>query len=140
MTGYVLDWTVLAAFAQGDDHVANTIASLDEAHTRLAVPVLALIQAQSGLPDDQVAIAAGLVNNLPSIELDPISDTDVARETARVASWITDPPNLAAAQTIAVAMRLEWNVLTVDVKAWDLVNAQLPREVPVITIAEPPEI
>lgn len=139
MTGYVLDNTVLTAFAQGDDHVANTLAALDENSIRLSVPILELATAQAGLSDDQAASIAGLVTHLPAIELDVLDGTDPARELAHAAAWITDPPDLAAAHTSAVAHRLDWAILTLDPTRWEAVNTQLPWKPRIIQLAEPPD-
>ncbi|MFC9994979.1 hypothetical protein [Nocardia sp. NPDC127526] len=132
MTGYVLDDTLLRAFAQGDDDVANLIASLDARSVRMAVPVNALLMAQAGLSDEQCEYVNAVVERVPHIRRDDLTELDHITAIARVAAWIGEPEDIAAAHTMAVAKLLDYSILTMDLKRWERAKGVVPWQVRLI--------
>ncbi|WP_067542070.1 hypothetical protein [Nocardia crassostreae] len=132
MTGYVLDDTLLRALAQGDDDVANLIASLDARNVRMAVPVNTLLMAQAGLSDEQSEYLNAVVERVPHIRLDDLTELDHISAIARVEAWIREPEDIAAAHALALAKLLDCPILTLDLQRWKRPQTAVPWQVRLI--------
>lgn len=138
-TGYVLDDTILTAFAQGNNDVANAIARLDAAAIRMAVPAVTLAVAESALAVEQCGLLNAVVQNLEHVLLDELSTLKQITELSRTLGWRTDPsPDTAAAHAATAGKRLGWWVLTLDPRRWDGIAAALPWTIELIELTEPP--
>ncbi|MFI1917635.1 hypothetical protein [Nocardia sp. NPDC020380] len=134
--GYVLDDTVIHAHAFGDPNVSNLIAVLDSRDIRIAVPALPLASSLIGLSDDQRAQVNGLVDNLDAIQIAALASTDDANELAEVAASGTEPIDLPAAHTVAVARYLDWEIITIDRSRWTEVEQRLPFRVSIVEFTD----
>ncbi|AYF74020.1 hypothetical protein D7D52_09240 [Nocardia yunnanensis] len=134
--GYVLDDTVLRAYAQGDANVSNLIAVLDLRETRVAVPLLALAASLAGLSDDQRAELNGVVDNLESIQIAALTTTADANELADVLAAADEPVDPSAAHTVAVARYLDWEIITTDRKRWADAEQRLPFPVSLVEFTD----
>ncbi|MFJ4655031.1 hypothetical protein ACIP5Y_27465 [Nocardia sp. NPDC088792] len=134
--GYVLDDTVIHAYAFGDPNVSNLIAVLDSRDIRIAVPALALASSLVGLSDDQRAQVNGLVDNLDAIQIAALASTDDANELADVAASGSEVPDLPAAHTVAVARYLDWEIITIDRSRWTEIEQRLPFRVSIVEFTD----
>lgn len=137
MSGYVLDDTLITAFAQGNAHVTHLIASLDARQLRMAAPANVLVASQAGLSDDQCETLNAVVAHVEHVMLDDLSDLDNITALARALGWIGEPHDVAAAHAAAVSKRLDWPVLTLDAARWQPVVEKLPWKVPLVELREP---
>jgi hypothetical protein len=137
LSGYVLDDTVITAFAQGSAYVTHLIASLDARQMRMAVPANVLAASQASLSDDQCEALNAVVNQVEHVRLDELSDSDHISTLGRVIGWIGDPQDIAASHAATVAKRLDWPVLTLDRARWTAVDEKLPWRVPLVETGEP---
>lgn len=134
--GYVLDTTVLTAYAYRDVNVSNLIAVLHDRDVRIAVPILALSASLTGLGDEQRAQLNGLVENLESIQITPLITTDDANELADLHAAASEPIDPAAAHTVAVARYLDWEIITTDRSSWTETQARLPFRVSLVEFSD----
>ncbi|MFR9753988.1 hypothetical protein ACL02S_23515 [Nocardia sp. 004] len=137
MSGYVLDDTLITAFAHGDAHVTHLIASLDARKLRMAAPANVLVVSQAGLSDEQCETLNAVVAHVEHVMLDDLSDLDHITALAHALGWLGSPHDVAAAHAAAVAKRLDWPVLTLDAARWQLVSEKLPWKVPLVELREP---
>ncbi|MBL1076170.1 hypothetical protein JK358_17365 [Nocardia sp. 2] len=134
--GYVLDSTVLHAYAHGDPNVSNLIAVLAGRDVRMAVPLLALSTALTGLSEDQRTQINGVVDNLGCIQIAGLTTTDDAGELADIQSAANDPITLPAAHTVAVARYLDWEIITTNREHWAETEQRLPFSVSLVEFSE----
>lgn len=134
--GYVLDDTVIHAYAFGDANVSNLIAVLDGRDIRVAVPILALAASFVGLSDDQREQVTGVVGNLESIQIVALASANDAVELADVLSAAAEPIDLPAAHTVAVARYLDWEIITTNRSRWTEVEQRLPFPVSIVEFTE----
>lgn len=134
--GYVLDDTVIHAYAHGDPNVSNLIVALDSREIRLAVPILALSTSLVGLSEDQRAQVNGIVDNLAAVQVAGLSTTDDANELADVQVAAGNSIDTAAAQTVAVARFLDWEIITTDRSRWTNSEARLPFPVNIVELTD----
>ncbi|WP_433566493.1 hypothetical protein ACQP1O_15590 [Nocardia sp. CA-151230] len=134
--GYVLDDTVIHAYAFGDRNVSNLIAVLDGRDIRVAVPILALTAGLVGLSDDQRAQVNGVVENIQSILIAALATTNDADELADVMAAAVEPIDLPAAHTVAVARYLDWEIITIDRTRWAEVEQRLPFPVSIVEFSD----
>lgn len=137
MSGYVLDDTLLRAFAQGNAHVTQLIASLDAREVRMAVPANVLAVAQAGLSDDDCETLCAVVERLAHVLLDDLSDLEQITALSHVIGWIGLHQDIAAAHAATVANHLDWPVLTLDVTRWTPIQEKLPWQIPLVQLSEP---
>ncbi|MCU1646841.1 MAG: hypothetical protein JWN03_7116 [Nocardia sp.] len=134
--GYVLDDTVLHAYAHGDPNVSNLIAVLDARDIRIAVPFLALATSLVGLSEDQRAQVNGAVDNLATIQIAALTTTDDANELADVQAAASEPIDLSAAHTVAVARYLDWEIITTDRSRWGDTEARMPFVISIVQFTD----
>lgn len=134
--GYVLDDTVLHAYAFGDTNVSNLIAVLDGRDMRVAVPIVALSASLVGLSDDQRAQVNGVVENLESIQIAALATTTDADELADILAAAAEPIDLPAAHIVAVARYLDWEIVTTDRSRWTEVEQRLPFPVSIVEFTD----
>ncbi|GAB2516097.1 hypothetical protein [Nocardia heshunensis] len=134
--GYVLDDTVLHAYAFGDTNVSNLIAVLDGRDMRVAVPIVALSASLVGLSDDQRAQVNGVVENLESIQIAALATTTDADELADILASAAEPIDLPAAHIVAVARYLDWEIITTDRARWTEVEQRLPFPVSIVEFTD----
>lgn len=134
--GYVLDDTVLHAYAHGDANVSNLIAVLHSRDIRIAVPFLALATSLVGLSEDQRAQVNGVVDNLDSIQIAALATSDDANELADIQAAANEPIDLPAAHTVAVSRYLDWEIITTDRSRWTDTEQRLPFPVSIVEFAD----
>ncbi|MGX1809666.1 hypothetical protein ACWIGI_28430 [Nocardia sp. NPDC055321] len=134
--GYVLDDTVISAYAHGDSNVSNLIAVLDSREVRVAVPILALATGLVGLSEDQRAQVNGAIDNLDSIQVTALATTDDASELADVQAAASEPIDISAAHTVAVALYLDWEIITTDRSRWADAERSLPFRINIVEFAD----
>lgn len=135
--GYVLDDTVIHAYASGDPTVSNLIAALDDRAIRIAVPFLALSSSLIGLTEDQRAQVNGIIDNLDVVQISPLTTTDDANELADVAAAGAQHIDLPSAHIVAVARHLDWEIITADRSRWTSVERCLPFPVNLVECLHP---
>ncbi|WP_067530975.1 hypothetical protein [Nocardia crassostreae] len=134
--GYVLDDTVIHAYAHGDANVSNLIAVLDGRDIRMAVPFLALATSLAGLSDDQRAQVNGVVDNLDSVQIAALATTEDANELADILASATEPIDVTAAHAVSVARYLDWEIITTDRSRWATVELSLPFPVSIVEFTD----
>ncbi|MVU77976.1 hypothetical protein GPX89_12050 [Nocardia sp. ET3-3] len=134
--GYVLDDTIIHAYAFGDPNVSNLIAVLHGRDIRVAVPILALTAGFAGLSDDQRAQVIGIVENLESIQIAVLATINDAEELADVFAAAVEPIDMPAAHTVAVARYLDWEIITANKSRWAEVEQRLPFPVSIVEFAD----
>ncbi|GAB0104749.1 hypothetical protein JMUB6875_37240 [Nocardia sp. JMUB6875] len=134
--GYVLDDTVIHAYAFGDPNVSNLIAVLDGRDIRVAVPILALAASLVGLSDDQRTQVNGVVENLESMQIAALATANDADELADFLAAAAGPIDLPAAHIVAVARYLDWEIITTSRSRWTEVEQRLPFSVSIVEFTE----
>ncbi|MGW4125891.1 hypothetical protein [Nocardia sp. NPDC004711] len=137
MIGYVLDDTLIHAYAHGSDHVARMIAANDVRDIRMAIPVVTLALSQTSLSDEQCNEIDGVIDRLERLDLDwPHTPAEVT-DFSRVINEFGDLQDLAAAHVVHVAKQLDWPIVTVDRSRWTRIEEQLPYRLELFTLSEP---
>ncbi|MFI1914617.1 hypothetical protein [Nocardia sp. NPDC020380] len=139
MTGFVLDDTVIHAFAFADNSVVGLISALVSHDTRLSIPAVTLALAQARLSDTQCDEVNGMADNLEHVRLETLSTTWQVTDLSRIVGLLGNDPDMAAAHAIAVARHLDWPILTADRARWADITATMPWPVELVELAEPDE-
>ncbi|MGW4411979.1 hypothetical protein ACWEJ6_48790 [Nonomuraea sp. NPDC004702] len=137
MSGYVLDDLFLRELGRGDDTLTNLVAALDAAAERMSVPSITLTAAHRGLSDPQRDMLHGVIEYLPRVRLEPLTDLDHTRHVSLVAEHLGDAPDLAAAHAIAISRYLDFPILTTSERRWGPVLDRLPWQVAVVEASDP---
>ncbi|MEV6771633.1 hypothetical protein AB0N05_23715 [Nocardia sp. NPDC051030] len=136
MTGSLNDGRHRNERALGDPNVSNLIAVLHSRDIRIAVPFLALSASLVGLSEDQRAKVNGVIDNLDSIQIAALANTDDANELADVQAAANEPIDLPAAHTVSVARYLDWEIITTDRSRWAATERCLPFPVNIVEFTD----
>ncbi|HEY5853837.1 MAG TPA: hypothetical protein VIW24_07220 [Aldersonia sp.] len=90
LTGYVLDDTVIDAFAFSDRTVVATLFELTQRNIRVSVPAVTLAYAQASLSDDQCDEVNSMIDHLETFQLEPFVSTTEVTALARILGQIND--------------------------------------------------
>ncbi|GII77588.1 hypothetical protein Sru01_25700 [Sphaerisporangium rufum] len=132
--GYVLDDTVLIELGRFDLDLHRFILMLDQGRVRTGVPAIALATAEAMLSPDQRRLIRGMMEALENIHLEVIASAAEAERLSEVLAQMEQPPDMAAAHTIAVAQHLDWPILTMSTPRWEAVKAHLPWRLELVHI------
>lgn len=133
-TGYVLDDTVLHAYAHDSLTTISLIAHLADRDMRIAVPALALSATKAGLDEEQREGLDGMIDNNAAIALAGVTTLADTNELADILA-ATDHIDPAAAQTIAVARHFDWEIITHDRKRWQPIEQVLPWPIELVELS-----
>ncbi|WP_067721514.1 hypothetical protein [Nocardia yamanashiensis] len=136
MIGFVLDDTIIHAFAHGSDHVARMIAANDARSIRMAVPSVTLALAKVELSDEQCDEVDGVIELLEHIDLDGLHSATEATDFSRVIIEFGALHDLAAAHVVHTAKQLDWPIVTADRDRWTAIEQQLPYRLELFVLSE----
>ncbi|MVU76989.1 hypothetical protein GPX89_06980 [Nocardia sp. ET3-3] len=133
-TGYVLDDTVLHAYAHGSLTTTSLIVHLTERDVRIAIPALALSASKARLNEDQRESLDGVIDNNGLIELAGLTTLADTNELADILA-ATDHLDIAAAQMISVARHFDWEIITHDRGRWRQIEEALPWPIDLVELS-----
>ncbi|AYF75544.1 hypothetical protein D7D52_18700 [Nocardia yunnanensis] len=134
-TGYVLDDTVLHAYAHDSLTTISLIAHLADRGMRVAVPALALATTKASLNEQQREGLDGMIDNNAVIALAGVTNLAETNELADMFA-ATEHLDPAAAHTIAVARCFDWEIITHDRKRWQTIEQVLPWPIELVELSD----
>lgn len=132
MTGYVLDDTVIEAFAFSDSTVVAALFGMTERDIRFSVPAATLAHAQVSLSDDMISDINSMIHHLSALQLEPLATTSEVTDLARVLGTIneqTPSEDFAAAHAVVVARKFDWPIVTTSLTRWEPITRVLDIDV-----------